>query len=63
MGSIVGDEDGHVVGRAVAAQAGTVVAAVRVVAGGALTADFISLYLTFIFIYRQSELIKTSFKS
>lgn len=52
VGSIVGDEDGHVVGRAVAAQAGTVVAAVRVVADGALTADLISLYLTFIFIYK-----------
>lgn len=51
VGSIVGGEDGHVVGGSVAAQAGAVVAAVRVVAAGFLTADFVALYLTFILIY------------
>lgn len=62
VGPIVGDEDGHVVGGAVATQAGAVVAAVGVVAGGALTADFISLDLAFILIY-ETEFIKTAFKS
>lgn len=62
VGPVVGDEDGHAVGGAVAAQAGAVEAAVGVVADGARTADFIRLDLTFIFICR-TELIKTSLKS
>lgn len=55
VGPIVGDEDGQVVGRGVAALAGAVVAAKRVVAGGARTADFISPYLTFIFVYETAR--------
>lgn len=39
MCPIVGDEGGHVVGGAVACQAGAEVAAVRVVAGGVLPTD------------------------
>lgn len=34
VGAVIWDEDGHVVGRTVASQTGTVVAAVCVVAGG-----------------------------
>lgn len=56
VGSIIWDEDSHVVGRAVAAHAGTVVAAIRVVAGGALTTDFISAYLTFVLICKTIKI-------
>lgn len=56
VGSVVRDEDSHVVGRAVAAHAGAVVAAIRVVAAGALTTDFMSSYLTFVFIYKTIKM-------
>lgn len=52
MGSIVWDEDGHVVRGPVASQAGTVVAAICVVAGGVLPTDNIGTYLTLIFIWK-----------
>lgn len=52
VGSIIRDEDGHIVRRAVTSQASAVVAAVRVVAGGARPTDFVGSYLTFIFIYK-----------
>lgn len=52
VGSIIGDEDGHIVRRAVTSQASAVVAAIRVVAGGARPTDFVGSYLTFIFIYK-----------
>lgn len=51
VGSIIWDEGGHVVSRAVARQAGTVVAAIGVVALGVLPADFTCSYLTLIFIW------------
>lgn len=54
VGSIIWDEDGHVVRRAVASQAGTVVAAICVVAGGVLPADLTGSYLTLIFIWKNS---------
>lgn len=50
MGSIVWDKDGHVVRRTVARQAGTVVAAICVVACGVLPTDLTGSYLALIFI-------------
>lgn len=53
VGPIVWDEDVHVVWRAVASQAGAVVAAICVVAGGVQPTDLIGSYLTLIFIWNQ----------
>lgn len=52
MCSIIWDEAAHVVRRAVAIQAGTVVAAICVVAIGVLPTDLTGSYLTFIFIWK-----------
>lgn len=57
MCPIVGDEGGHVVGGAVACQAGAEVAAVRVVAGGVLPTDPMGSYLTLIFIWKTTAFI------
>lgn len=57
VGSIIWDEDGHVVRRAVSSQAGAVVAAIRVLAGGVLPTDLIVTYLTLVFIWKGTYLL------
>lgn len=57
MGSIIWDEDGQVVGWAEAGQAGTVVAAIGVVAGGVLPTDLTGTYLALIFIWKKTFLL------
>lgn len=57
VGSIIWDEDGHVVRRAVSSQAGAVVAAIRVLAGGVLPTDLIVTYLTLVFIWKETYLL------
>lgn len=56
MGSIIWDKGGHVVRRAVASQAGTVVAAVSVMAGGVLPTDLSCSYLTLILIWKKKKI-------